>query len=88
MIGHPCPSVSENCVKVVVFVVRYQVYAGGLMDPPPDYHGRAVGLICLIYWKKRKKICTLSLILTSPEVTVQLLRAGYVHTHECCSVPQ
>ncbi len=41
MIGHPCPSVSENCVKVVVFVVRHQVYAGGLMDPPPDYHGES-----------------------------------------------
>uniref|UniRef100_A0A673JSK6 RIMS-binding protein 2 n=1 Tax=Sinocyclocheilus rhinocerous TaxID=307959 RepID=A0A673JSK6_9TELE len=39
-IGHPCPSVPENCIEVV-FVERYQVYAGGLMDPPPDYHGES-----------------------------------------------
>lgn len=22
-------------------MVRYQVYAGGLIDPPPDYHGES-----------------------------------------------
>uniref|UniRef100_A0A8C2K9Y5 RIMS binding protein 2 n=1 Tax=Cyprinus carpio TaxID=7962 RepID=A0A8C2K9Y5_CYPCA len=33
--------VSENCVEVIVFVKPYQVYAGGLMDPPPDYHGES-----------------------------------------------
>uniref|UniRef100_A0A671L8R1 RIMS-binding protein 2 n=1 Tax=Sinocyclocheilus anshuiensis TaxID=1608454 RepID=A0A671L8R1_9TELE len=40
-IGHPYPGVSENCIEVVVFVERYQIYAGGLMDPPPDYHGES-----------------------------------------------
>lgn len=31
----------QKPVEIVVCVVHYQVYAGGLMDPPPDYHGES-----------------------------------------------
>lgn len=32
---------SQKPVEIVVSFVLYQVYTGGLIDPPPDYHGES-----------------------------------------------